>query len=270
MKVHKIQGRSKKISTLYKTRQQDQKAHMSEELLDSLPQMTIALFCVLCVPLPHVWHIGLLSYLNNRCLLRTYYTKHKEIEVWYKKLCFQFPLNLNSDLKSLTNHILFHFLKLPNLMKFNENQLKIIKTLSPWTGVECGCVSTCVSLHISMHLSVCPMYLSVYLSILTHTHIYMYAWLRLPKNDNVLVLQRARETSLQAKSLNFIVSDRRIDCEYTKKSALPSHPTVCSASHNFPFPSSCSSCLLSLPLFAFNRESLCFSQKQASRRYPMF
>lgn len=125
---------------------------------------------------------------------------------------------------------------------------------------------------LSTSLCICLYVLCTYLCIYLYSpiHIYMYAWLRLPKNDNGLVLQRARETSLQAKSLNFIVSDRRIGCEYTNNSALPSHPTVCSPSHNFPFPSSCSSSLLSLPLFAFNRESLCFSQKQASRRYPMF
>lgn len=48
----------------------------------------------------------------------------------------------------------------------------------------------------------------------------------------------------------------------------PSLPSVCSASHNSPFYFSGSSSPKTLPLFAFIREPLSFSQKQASRPSP--
>lgn len=70
-------------------------------------------------------------------------------------------------------------------------------------------------------------------------------------------MQRSRETSLQAKSLNLIVSEKKDRPHIHKEFCSPfPYSTVCSAFHNFPFPSSRSCCPTPLPLFAL-LESLC-------------
>lgn len=127
-------------------------------------------YTILCFVIssdPHVKFRPLLTFEQQVFIENLLCIRYMKIKVWplRKNYGFRLPLNFINDLKLLWSIFCSIFMRLSNLMKkYHANEHRLVKTLAPWSEVECGYLST----YVSVSACLCP-YVSTYI----HTYTYI-------------------------------------------------------------------------------------------------